>query len=271
MPLSERLAIFNKYINKVKIKINKKLFLNLSLVVVVVLFLIIFSGKTVLAATPDGGLCGNWKDCTSGSYCNPSNNMCESLRAGVDCSKDSGVCQPDKSGLTCNGTTCVSANTTNGKSCSNGTCPSGYYCNAGCACVSGTSKDVCGSGDGGIGASVSPPSGSGGTGNIDCGQLQNVNGVCVPKSGFDTNSIAGVSDWQTLILKVLQWLMILVGVVAVVAIVIGGFWYITSGGNEETAEKGRKMLINAIIGLIIVILAYTIVTVLTNLITRTPT
>ena len=45
---------------------------------------------------------------------------------------------------------------------------------------------------------------------------------------------------------------------------IGGFWYITSAGNEETAEKGRATAINAIIGIIIIILSYVIISVVSN-------
>jgi threonine synthase len=42
--------------------------------------------------------------------------------------------------------------------------------------------------------------------------------------------------------------------------------YITSAGNEETAEKGRKTAVNAIIGIVIIILAYVIVNVVANLV-----
>jgi hypothetical protein len=41
----------------------------------------------------------------------------------------------------------------------------------------------------------------------------------------------------------------------------------TARGNDEQAEKGRKALTNAIIGLLIVILAFTIVQVVTNTLT----
>ena len=56
--------------------------------------------------------------------------------------------------------------------------------------------------------------------------------------------------------------------IAVVFVIIGGYMYVTSAGNEETAEKGRKTIINAIIGLVIVILSYSIVTVISNTINK---
>jgi uncharacterized membrane protein len=46
--------------------------------------------------------------------------------------------------------------------------------------------------------------------------------------------------------------------------VIGGFLYITSAGNEERAKKGRTTVINAIIGLVIIILAYVIANVVSS-------
>jgi hypothetical protein len=51
----------------------------------------------------------------------------------------------------------------------------------------------------------------------------------------------------------------LVGLVAVVFIIIGGVRYIISRGEEEEAEKGKKTVIYAIIGLILIGLAYAIV------------
>ena len=54
------------------------------------------------------------------------------------------------------------------------------------------------------------------------------------------------------------------GIIAVVFVIVGGYMYLTSGGNEEAAEKGRKVLTNSIIGLIIIILSATIIRVVVN-------
>ena len=62
---------------------------------------------------------------------------------------------------------------------------------------------------------------------------------------------------------------ILLGVafgIAVLFLIIGGFWYITSAGNEETAEKGKNTAVNAIIGIVIIILSYVIVNVVSRLV-----
>jgi len=75
---------------------------------------------------------------------------------------------------------------------------------------------------------------------------------------YGDNSVRGV------LFMLVELLLTVVGIIAIFFIVYGGFQYITSGGNEEVAEAGKKTLTNAIIGLVIVILSYTIVTVVIN-------
>lgn len=62
-----------------------------------------------------------------------------------------------------------------------------------------------------------------------------------------------------LVLWATQLLLVLAGTVSVLFIVIGGFFYLSSAGNDEQAEKGKKILINSVIGLVVIIMAGTIV------------
>lgn len=57
---------------------------------------------------------------------------------------------------------------------------------------------------------------------------------------------------------------IITGIAAVIFIIIGGLTMVTSGGNAEAVSNSRKRITNAVIGLIIVALAWTIITFLTN-------
>lgn len=72
------------------------------------------------------------------------------------------------------------------------------------------------------------------------------------------NSISGFITF------VIQILLFLSGGIAVLFVVIGGFQYILSAGNEENAKKGKQTVVNAIIGLVLIILSYVIITVITN-------
>ena len=71
-----------------------------------------------------------------------------------------------------------------------------------------------------------------------------------------------------LIYKIIELLLFVAGILAVLFIIIGGYQYITSAGNEEQAEKGRKTLVNAIIGVALIILSYVIINVLVNTISN---
>jgi hypothetical protein len=86
------------------------------------------------------------------------------------------------------------------------------------------------------------------------------------QSIFGTSGLNGSQSLSDLIVNVIRLMLLFAGAIAVVFVIIGGYQYIASGGNEETAEKGKKTLINAIIGIIVVVLAYAIINVIVNLV-----
>lgn len=49
-----------------------------------------------------------------------------------------------------------------------------------------------------------------------------------------------------------------IGVLFLILIIYGGINWMTAGGNEQKVEKAKTIIINAIIGLLIVLSAYTI-------------
>ncbi len=77
-----------------------------------------------------------------------------------------------------------------------------------------------------------------------------------------------VQDFPTLVKTVINWALYLSAIVAVIFIIIGGFLYITSAGNDSQAKKGRDTLVNALIGLTIIVLSYMIVQVVYNFLAR---
>jgi len=87
-------------------------------------------------------------------------------------------------------------------------------------------------------------------------QLQNASGGQLPTAGVDVSTPEGVIN---VIAQIINWALYLSGAIAVIFVIIGGYRYLTAGGNEEAATKGRKSVINAVVGLIIIILAYVIV------------
>ena len=66
------------------------------------------------------------------------------------------------------------------------------------------------------------------------------------------------------IMKIINIALAIAGLIAVLFLIIGGFRYITSAGNEETAEQAKKIITNAIIGIVVIILSFVIVRVISN-------
>ncbi|OVE79232.1 hypothetical protein BVY00_00965 [bacterium G20] len=64
--------------------------------------------------------------------------------------------------------------------------------------------------------------------------------------------------------SVINLISVAVGVVAVIMVIVGGFRYITSGGNQEGVKTAKNTIIYAIIGLVIVALAQIIVNFVLN-------
>ena len=56
-------------------------------------------------------------------------------------------------------------------------------------------------------------------------------------------------------------------VIAILFLIVGGFFYLTSAGNEEQSEKGKKILVNSVIGLVVIIMASAIVRILASVVT----
>jgi hypothetical protein len=83
----------------------------------------------------------------------------------------------------------------------------------------------------------------------------------VNQSPTDCRSLdqSGANDPNALIRKIINILSVIVGIIAVIMIIIGGFRYITSGGASEKVTGAKNTLLYAIIGLIIVALAQVIV------------
>jgi hypothetical protein len=68
----------------------------------------------------------------------------------------------------------------------------------------------------------------------------------------------GTQDVRTTVSNVIRAFMGLLGIVAVVIILLGGFKWMTAAGNEEKVSEAKKLIISGVIGLIIILSAYAI-------------
>ena len=69
----------------------------------------------------------------------------------------------------------------------------------------------------------------------------------------------GSSSVGKLIRTIINVLSVVIGAIAVIMIIIGGFRYITSGGNDTSVTAAKNTILYAIIGLVVVALAQIIV------------
>jgi TRAP-type C4-dicarboxylate transport system permease small subunit len=59
--------------------------------------------------------------------------------------------------------------------------------------------------------------------------------------------------------KITNVLLYVIGAVAVIVLIIGGFRYVTSQGNSSNVAAAKDTILYAIVGLVVAILAYAIV------------
>lgn len=69
----------------------------------------------------------------------------------------------------------------------------------------------------------------------------------------------GDADLKRTVLNIIQLLLGLMTLIAVVLIIYAGFVWLTAAGNEESVEKAKRIISAAVVGLIIVLLAWAIV------------
>jgi hypothetical protein len=72
------------------------------------------------------------------------------------------------------------------------------------------------------------------------------------------------NDIWPMALAVVDMLLWIAGIVAVISIVISGFFFITSAGNPEHAASARRRLVNSLLGLLIALVATGFVTFVGN-------
>src|SRR5262249_30019154 len=84
----------------------------------------------------------------------------------------------------------------------------------------------------------------------------------------NSSEIGRAQTPRQLIVAIIRIMLFFAGLVAVVFVIIGGYFYVTAQGNEEQAEKGKNTLVNALIGIILIVLSYVIVTVVSNLVSN---
>ncbi|MBP9717765.1 PKD domain-containing protein [Candidatus Gracilibacteria bacterium] len=83
------------------------------------------------------------------------------------------------------------------------------------------------------------------------------------KEGLDS-TLTRTSSARDFVVKTVNFALSFLGLMAVVVVIYGGFLYVTSGGNEDQATKGKKAIQYAAIGIIIIIASFAFVNTIIN-------
>ena len=90
-------------------------------------------------------------------------------------------------------------------------------------------------------------------------------GATAGKMGYDNvNPGSSGTVLNQKIGRIVQAVLASVGVVFLILAIYGGYTWMLSRGNEQQATKAKNILVNAIIGLLIVLSAYAITTMMVH-------
>ncbi len=87
--------------------------------------------------------------------------------------------------------------------------------------------------------------------------------VSIDCAGINPADCTVNSFIQTAI-NILQWILAVMSVAAFAYFIYGGFVFLTSAGSSQRVEKGKNILVNTVIGIILILSAFTIIRVIGN-------
>lgn len=77
--------------------------------------------------------------------------------------------------------------------------------------------------------------------------------------------VATIADLGTVFSNVVGYALGFAGILLFVLLLLGGFKFITSGGDPKAVESARKTITSAIVGLIIILVSYLILILISNI------
>jgi hypothetical protein len=91
-------------------------------------------------------------------------------------------------------------------------------------------------------------------------------GVYIP-----TKAETGLSDKTVvqILTKFLNWLLEIVGIIAIMGFVISGIMYLVSAGNEEMITKAKKYMMYCLIGIIVALASFVVIKTIDSILNAT--
>lgn len=73
------------------------------------------------------------------------------------------------------------------------------------------------------------------------------------------NEIKGIDNIVAVVRAIIQFILVVAFVLAFIMLLIGGIRWITAGGDEKAVGSARNMITAALIGLVVVLVAYALI------------
>lgn len=89
----------------------------------------------------------------------------------------------------------------------------------------------------------------------------------IPGGGIDTSKAPStLKDFFDFLKSLIKWLLVFSLLIGVGAIIFGGIRYVTAGGNAESAKAGTHIIGYALVGIAVMVLAFTLVNVVASIV-----
>jgi len=73
------------------------------------------------------------------------------------------------------------------------------------------------------------------------------------------SATGGEGSIRELALRIVNYFLTFLGIVAVMMIIFGGVTYVTAAGKQESLDNAKKIILYAILGILVILLAFAIV------------
>lgn len=91
----------------------------------------------------------------------------------------------------------------------------------------------------------------------ESGSWDSSSGVCIP-TDTDLPDTGGEDPVADVINNVMQWLLLVVGFIAVIAFVISGMQYMLASGDQNIMEMGKRNMMWSIVGVVVALIGIVI-------------
>ncbi len=84
-------------------------------------------------------------------------------------------------------------------------------------------------------------------------------GIAPPDESQLPDELTKYSNLRSGVMKIVNYALGFLGLIAIIVVIYAGFMYLTDGGQGKNTATAKKMLLYAILGILLILLSYTIV------------